>query len=283
MKKHFFAPLMLVISVLALGLGIATNTNSLRTNFSTAASVTVSAHYGNISQSLTVTGTGIVKVKPDFATINLSVETKDKNLESAQKENAKIVERLVDALALQNISKEDIMTNWFNIYPEYDYNFGQRLTGHRVSNHLSVKVRDVENVGKIIDLATATGANIVSGVQFGIENNSAAYNEALIKAIDSARQKAAVLAAAADIGKIRIISVKETSFNHIGFARYDYSMPCFGGSTSILHNNIEVTATVKVVFGSSDYPSYSQCNLSALSENLPCNHSVVPKNQPSNE
>ncbi|MCL2371005.1 MAG: SIMPL domain-containing protein [Firmicutes bacterium] len=198
--------------------------------------------------TITVTGNGVVKVNPDIATVNLSIETRNINREDAKSENTKIVQKLRKVLKEQNIIEQDITTNWFNIYPEYDWSSGQRFLGHKVSNQLSIKVREIKNVGKIIDLSTAAGATVVSGVQFGVEDNSTAYNEALIKAVESAKQKTTILTLAADFDDMRIVSVKETPMGYFGIGRYAAASEMSGCHTAILHNDIEVSATVEVVF-----------------------------------
>jgi len=233
MKKYVLVAVTLIVSVLIMG----------------ATTIIPSQVFSREAVALTVTGTGVVNVPPDFATISLSIETKSKNLEEAQRDNSAIVQKLVNVLGSYNIAEQDITTSWFNIYPEYDYSYSQRFLGHRVSNHLSIKVRDVYNVGKIIDLSTATGTNIISGVQFSIEDNFTAYNEALAKAVESAKQKAKVLSSMTNLGDLKVISIKESPVNYYGFGRYDYAM-CLDGisNTPIMHNSIEVSATVEVIF-----------------------------------
>ena len=230
----------LIAFALVIGVG-AINANPVTT-------ANASECHKQMRQGISVVGTASVKVQPDFASISLNVETSSTNVEDALKENSSITQKLIEAFSNQGIAKDDITTSWFSIYPEYDYSLGHqsRETGHRVSNQLSVKVRNIDSVGKIIDLAAASGANIVSGVQFGIEDNYAAYNDSLTKAIDNAKQKAAVLAIEAGLDNLEIAFVKElSSHGHIGFARHDFAHPAY---TQIMHDEIEITAMVKVVF-----------------------------------
>ena len=177
-------------------------------------------HRCNNSQKLIVTGSATTMVQPDFATVSFSIETTNKNLEVAQKENSTIMQNIKSVLSTHNLSEQDLTTNWFNIYPEYNYNYGNQTqpTGHRVSNQLSLKVREIDNIGKIIDTLTASGANMISGIQFGIEDNSNAYNEALSYAVENAKQKAIVLSNA-NIDDLRIVVVKEMPIGHICFER----------------------------------------------------------------
>jgi len=232
------------VALTALLVGVALSFGDLHK----VTTVSASGHHGNC-YGITVTGTGKIKVQPDFARISLNIETKAKRLEDAQRENAKTVKRVVTALNEQGIHDTDISTSWFNIYPDYDSHL-HRQSGHRVSNQLDVKVRDIANLGKIIDLSTAAGATSVNGVQFGIENNTPPYNTALIKAIESAREKAFVLSVATELGDLRIISVKEVLMNHYGDGGYGYRYSSLDSAshTQIMRNEIEVTATVEVKF-----------------------------------
>ena len=214
----------------------------------TPTSIEATVHQGKYS--VTVTGTGSVKVQPDFALISLTVETRAKDVIDAQRENSKVVQNLIRKLKEQNIAENDITTSWFNIYPEYHYYYENNQPGYIVSNQLSVKVQNINNVGSIIDASTSAGAKIISGVQFGIQNDTPHYNTALIKAVESAKEKALVMSVATNTGDIKVVSVKEISMNYGGFERYTCTTLCSDKiiNTQIIHSEIEITATVEVVF-----------------------------------
>lgn len=196
--------------------------------------------------AITVTGTGSVRVQPDFAMINFNVESKHMNMKQAQEQNAQTMNNLVEILAEWGVEKTDITTNFFNVYPDYHYGMDRQLMGYVVNNQLGVKVRDIENVGKVIDAAAnLVGTVHVNGVTFGVEDNSAAYNEALVKAIYSAKEKASVLTRVANLSELRIVSIKENHSPYFGFERYGLAE---GAGTSVLNNGVEVSATVEVIF-----------------------------------
>ena len=200
-----------------------------------------------LCSEMSVTGTGRIKLQPDFASINLNVETSSKNLDEAQSSNASLVQDLMEVFKEHSIDKSDITTNGYYINPEFNY-FNQGFVKHKVSNQLKVKVRDIENVGKIIDAAVAAGANTVSGIQFGVEDSAAAYNQALAGAVEVAKQKAVVLSKASGFDDIKIVSIKEVSNNYWGFERFSMANSVGAASTQIMHSEIEVSATVELVF-----------------------------------
>lgn len=242
MKKYFlFLALVLTVVVTAL----AASSQVLPKTVSATA-----VNCGELSRDLCVTATGIVKVSPDFANVSFSIETKNINLNDAQTENSERVQDLIESLREQNISETDVKTVGFYIYPEYDYSYGQRFTGYKVSNQINAKVKDINNIGKIIDTATRSGANVVSGIQFLAEDNSTGYNKALEKAVELAKEKAAVLSRAADVDDIKIISIKEISNNFYGGC----DRACFAQSfdsgamahTQIMQGEIEIAAAVEI-------------------------------------
>ena len=52
----------------------------------------------------------------------------------------------------------DIQTTSFNVFPRYDYiERTQVLAGYRVSNSVSIKIRDLDRVGEIIDDVASDG------------------------------------------------------------------------------------------------------------------------------
>jgi hypothetical protein len=252
MKKYLCVSLALVATIVALGA-----TAVIKTPESIQAAEAYSFKH---SKGLHVTATGTVKVKPDFASVIFNVETKHKNVDDARKENAELMSKLIDSLKEHGVNESDTKTTGFYIYPDHDY-YRNQIIGHRASNQLTVKVRDIDSVGKIIDNATSAGASMISGIQFGIEDDAVHYNEALIKAVELAKNKAKILAGAVELENIRIVSIKEVSNGYHGFGRFDYVSRCSSGSghTPVMHNEIEVSATVEI-----RYELETHCQTNAL-------------------
>lgn len=241
MKKYF----LVLILVFAVAL-TASGTKQASLKSVSAAMSNCDEH----SRGLCVTATGTVKAKPDFAALSFSVETKNVILEDAQSENAKQIQDMLTSLKEQGIDETDIKTIGFFIYPEYDYTFGQELTGYRIINQINVKVKDLDNIGKVIDITTHSGANTVNGIQFLLEDNTSSYNHALEKACELAKEKAFILSQAAGIDDIKIISIKEIPNNFYGiYERAYFAKPLNSGSmvqTQIMQGDIEISATVEL-------------------------------------
>lgn len=204
-------------------------------------------------RSISVSGHGEVMGQPDVARINLSVVTQDKDAGKAAAENARISTAVRDALTSKfALAKKDLETFGYSVQPQYDYKVQPpKLIGYQVSNTVRASVRDMAKVGQVVDAAIGAGANSVQGIGFEIENDAAAQNEALVKALNNAREKAELIAETLNVTIGKPISVQET-----GEGR---PIPVYSGAraqaamapleTPIEAREVMVTADVTVVFG----------------------------------
>ena len=68
------------------------------------------------------------------------------------------------------------------------------LSGYRAECMLAIVVRDIEQVGKVIDAAFAAGANEMDSIQFRLEDSSLVNDQVLTQALEDALHKAQLLA-----------------------------------------------------------------------------------------
>ncbi|HYI00598.1 SIMPL domain-containing protein [Hyalangium sp.] len=150
-------------------------------------------------RTLRVEGMGEAKAEPDEAWVDLAVETLGTTAKAAGEENAKKMERVIAALTGAGLPRKELDTRNYSVYPEYtqpDPRVEPKLRGYRVTNSLSVHVRELPRLGDLIDRALAAGANRVDGVRFALSKEEAVRAEALRQAVERARKTAEVLASA---------------------------------------------------------------------------------------
>lgn len=144
---------------------------------------------------ITVTGKGALAVPPDYAELQIGVITDAMEVTKAQRENAVIMNRIIQSLLELGIAREDIQTEIYNVTPKYDYIEGKQVfRGYEVTNAITVKVKNLNDVGKVIDTAVKNGANQISQIQFKIENENFYYQQALRLALKNAQEKARTIA-----------------------------------------------------------------------------------------
>ena len=161
-------------------------------------------------RSLTVTGNGKVYLVPDIAYISIGVHTENKDAAEAVASNTTQSQEVADALASFDIDPKDIQTTNFSIYPrqEYDNDGNPTEITFVVDNTVYVTVRDLSQIGDILDAVVAAGANSIGGIQFDVEDKTAALSEAREAAVADARTQAEELALAAgvELGAVQSIS-----------------------------------------------------------------------------
>ena len=147
-----------------------------------------------------VTGIGEVLVPADSAVISLGVSAADKDVRTAQGKANEAIAAIRAALIEDGIAEEDINTDYINIYAMYDYGSGsEQITGYNANSTLAIRVKDIDRVGEVIDLAFGAGANTLNGINFSATDTTAAKEKAMRLAVADAQAKADVLADAAGL------------------------------------------------------------------------------------
>ncbi len=111
------------------------------------------------SRTITVVGEGVVNMEPNVARTNIGVEVLRPSVEEAAAENSRIVDALLATLADLGIPGEDIQTSGYNVYAER-YGSGGPVSDeevqYRVSNTVTVIIRDLDKVGEVLDASIRT-------------------------------------------------------------------------------------------------------------------------------
>ena len=160
-----------------------------------------SAHSG---PDIVTSATGEARVTPDRAHVLIGVQTRAATAAQAGADNATKTRAVIDAIKARGIPAAQIGTSEYNLYPEYDNREPPRegpqtprVIGYVANNTVRVEVRQLNQVGAVIDAALAAGANMVNTIQFFASNVDAARRTALGEAVGRARADAEALAKAA--------------------------------------------------------------------------------------
>jgi len=144
---------------------------------------------------IATTGRGEVRVAPDIARLQITVETRSSSANSAAADNAARLNRTVAAVRAAGIDSAQINTAGYSVGVDYDRK--GEPTGFIVRNGLRVEVRRIADVGKIIDAALMAGATQINSVQFLRSDVQESRRSALALAVAEARRDAEILAQAA--------------------------------------------------------------------------------------
>jgi hypothetical protein len=160
------------------------------------------------------TGEATISLPPDRAEVRVAVVTESETAEPAVTRNAELTDSLLKALRGLLGDEAELASEGYSLTPRYEYDRkqggrGRVLQGYSVRSALRVAIDDVEQVGKVIDVATASGANEVHSISFTLRDDSEARARALADATRAARAKADVMAEAIGGSVRRVVWVEE--------------------------------------------------------------------------
>ncbi len=154
-----------------------------------------------------------IEVEPDVATISTGVQTDADTAVEALRRNSAEMERVVALIRALGIPARDIQTASINLNPRYDYNNRgdqpPRFLGYQASNQVTVKLRNLDRVGEVLDAMVEAGATNINGPHFSIEDDEAAKVQARSNALDRGRGQAEEYARLAGYSGVRLLQVAE--------------------------------------------------------------------------
>lgn len=214
----------------------------------------ISQSTGMEKNTLQVSGKGQITAIPDVANITFTVETTKKTASDAVKENAEKMNMVMSEIK-SKIGKDDkLSTSGYSLSPIYSYDdkIGRSiLTGYTVSNSILIRIKNLKEVGNLIDSATQVGANRIDSLSFDTDKRDEYRKEALVKAVQDARETAEIVANAAGVSIVKIIQISPS---------YDVPIPIYKdfaatrelaaapAPTQIEPGELVINATVNIVF-----------------------------------
>ena len=176
-------------------------------------------HHGHEKQvrTITVSGEGKVKTKPDTASISAGVVTEAETAREALDKNNDQMQEVMAGMREAGIAEDDLQTAQFSVSPIYSRptrkagapRVDPKIVGYRVSNTATGIIRDLKQVGPILDKVITLGANSVNGPSFYINKPGPLLDEAREKAVAEALRKADLLAQAAKVQLGEIQTIRE--------------------------------------------------------------------------
>lgn len=199
-----------------------------------------------------VAGEGKIKVRPDQAVLNVSIETKGAKAIDVKKENDIAVDRVLQLIKKMNLPKEDVMTQNVTLYPNYDYE--KKKHSYVATQTISIQLKDLSKYAELSEGLVDAGVNRIDNIEFKSSKLKALQSEARKMAIKDAKLKAEdyVNALGQKMGKA--ITVNDNS-------QVSYPMPMYKNmmqasmsngdqaqSETLAIGEIEIVANVSVCF-----------------------------------
>jgi len=201
---------------------------------------------------LSVVGQGTVRARPDMALITLGVVSEAESAGEALRANSESMNRIIAALEEGGMEPRDLQTSGFSVEPIYsqpppNYDgsqaFEPEIIGYRVHNNLTLRIRDLERVGALLDEVVTLGANSISGPTFTLADPTPLEDQARRAAMRDAVRKGELYAEAAGLTLGPVFRIEESyvqppqPFNgaamRMEMAAADTSVPIEGGELTV--------------------------------------------------
>jgi hypothetical protein len=250
-KKVFYSLVVLVVvallSISGLALALANAPRSTQP-VAQAAAVTTS------ERSITVVGTGKVTGKPDIARVTVGIETQAPSLQTAVDDNKAKMNGLLETLQELGLAEKDIRTSNYSVYTERvsppasgaEVSANQMI--YHVTNQVDVTLRDVNQIGNVLDKAVAAGANNIYGVNFSVEDTAKLEADARAKAVADGQARAEELAQLNGVQLGEVLTVSEVVGGAVPLYR-DAAMGLGGGGgTPVQPGELEMSVSIQITY-----------------------------------
>lgn len=167
---------------------------------------------------ISVSAQGRISAAPDMAIMQLSVMREAKTARDALTANNQAMADIVAEMKKEGVETRDLQTAGISIHPRYAYHNSSdgrqkppKIVGYTVNNALTVRVRDLDVIGKLLDRSVTLGVNQGGNIRFLVEDTETLLQEARAKAMKNAIAKAKLLTDAAGVKLGRILSISESN------------------------------------------------------------------------
>lgn len=207
---------------------------------------------------VTITSRETVKVTPDMAKIVYGITTENEDSQVCQQENTDKLNAVLEYLKGQGFEEKSIQTSGYSMDPRYDWSGNkQTLIGYEMRTQVTLSDVPMDRVGSLLSETVASGANEIQSVSYYSSGYDEAYQQALTKAVESARAKAETLAIAGGKKIGGVLGIQEYRDYQDGryvsavanlFSKAGATETAAARDMGVMPGEMEVTAQINVDF-----------------------------------
>jgi len=203
------------------------------------------------ARTISVNGEGRASAALDMAVVSIGVQTEAATAVEALRANSANMSATIKKLKSLGVADRDIQTSGLSINPRYDYEKNRskpELIGFVASNSVTVRLRDLEKAGGVIDEAVSSGANSLGGISFAFSDPKPLQEKARKDAVADAKAKAELLTGAAGVKLGKLITIQDGYVSTPGPQPYMARMEAADSSVPLEAGESTVSATVSMVY-----------------------------------
>lgn len=207
--------------------------------------------------TIAVSGMAEQEVAPDMAYIDVGINVRADDAETARTQEAQIASQIRRALLGLAITDNDLQNTSYYLYQEYkvDRNGVRTADKYVLDSSIKVTVKDLDKLSQVIDNVVEAGATNISNITYALSTQNIIQRQLLATAVENARDKAAVVANAGSRTLGNMLSADINSFDGGTIVAYGANklrsttnLTEDGVATKLSPGKIKLNARVQVVF-----------------------------------
>lgn len=207
--------------------------------------------------TIAVSGMAEQEVAPDMAYIDVGINVRADDAETARTQEAQIASQIRRALLGLAITDNDLQNTSYYLYQEYkvDRNGVRTADKYVLDSSIKVTVKDLDKLSQVIDNVVEAGATNISNITYALSTQNIIQRQLLATAVENARDKAAVVANAGSRTLGNMLSADINSFDGGTIVAYGANklrsttnLAEGGVATKLSPGKIKLNARVQVVF-----------------------------------
>lgn len=207
--------------------------------------------------TIAVSGMAEQEVAPDMAYIDVGINVRADDAETARTQEAQIASQIRRALLGLAITDNDLQNTSYYLYQEYkvDRNGVRTADKYVLDSSIKVTVKDLDKLSQVIDNVVEAGATNISNITYALSTQNIIQRQLLATAVENARDKAAVVANAGSRTLGNMLSADINSFDGGTIVAYGANklrsttnLAEDGVATKLSPGKIKLNARVQVVF-----------------------------------
>ena len=207
--------------------------------------------------TIAVSGMAEQEVAPDMAYIDVGINVRADDAETARTQEAQIASQIRRALLGLAITDNDLQNTSYYLYQEYkvDRNGVRTADKYVLDSSIKVTVKDLDKLSQVIDNVVEAGATNISNITYALSTQNIIQRQLLATAVDNSRDKAAVVANAGSRTLGNMLSADINSFDGGTIVAYGANklrsttnLAEDGVATKLSPGKIKLNARVQVVF-----------------------------------
>ena len=207
--------------------------------------------------TIAVSGMAEQEVAPDMAYIDVGINVRADDAETARTQEAQIASQIRRALLGLAITDNDLQNTSYYLYQEYKVDRSGVRTADKyvLDSSIKVTVKDLDKLSQVIDNVVEAGATNISNITYALSTQNIIQRQLLATAVENARDKAAVVANAGSRTIGNMLSADINSFDGGTIVAYGANklrsttnLAEDGVATKLSPGKIKLNARVQVVF-----------------------------------